>query len=124
MPLDLTYGTTVYDKGAIIAYTMMNYLGRETFDEAIKFYLNKFDSKAASSEDLRDAVSESSGIDMSDFFDTWVFTPGSPVYVVKDFTVQPNGNKFDVEVTMNQGHRGYEQCVCNAIYRRACKKYR
>lgn len=108
MPLDLTYGTTVYDKGAIIAYTMMNYLGRETFDEAIKFYLNKFDSKAASSEDLRDAVSESSGIDMSDFFDTWVFTPGSPVYVVKDFTVQPNGNKFDVEVTMNQGHRGYE----------------
>ena len=108
MPLDLTYGTTVYDKGAIIAYTMMNYLGRETFDEAIKFYLNKFDSKAASSEDLRDAVSESSGIDMSDFFDTWVFTPGSPVYVVKDFTVQPNGDKFDVEVTMNQGHRGYE----------------
>lgn len=108
MPLDLTYGTTVYDKGAIIVYTMMNYLGRETFDEAIKFYLNKFDSKAASSEDLRDAVSESSGIDMSDFFDTWVFTPGSPVYVVKDFTVQPNGNKFDVEVTMNQGHRGYE----------------
>ena len=108
MPLDLTYGTTVYDKGAIVVYTMMNYLGRETFDEAIKYYLNKFDSKAASSEDLRDAVSESSGIDMSDFFNTWVFTPGSPVYTVQNFTVQANGNKFDVEVTMNQGHRGYD----------------
>ncbi len=108
MPLDLTYGTTVYDKGAIVVYTMMNYLGRDTFDEAIKYYLNKFDSKSASSEDLRDAISESTGVDMSDFFDTWVFTPGSPVYVVQDFTVQPNGDKFDVQVTMHQGHRGYD----------------
>ena len=106
MPLDLTYGTTVYDKGAIIAYTMMNYLGRETFDEAIKFYLNKFDSKAASSEDLRDAISESTGVDMNDFFNTWVFNAGSPVYAVQHFTAQPNGDKYDVDITMKQGRRG------------------
>ena len=106
MPLDLTYGTTVYDKGAVVVNTMMNYLGRETFDEAIKYYLNKFSYKSASSEDLRDAVTESSGVDMNDFFDTWVFNAGSPVYTVQNFTVEPNGNKFDVEVMMNQGRRG------------------
>ena len=106
MPLDLTYGTTVYDKGAVVVNTMMNYLGRETFDEAIKYYLDKFSYKSASSEDLRDAVSESSGVDMNDFFDTWVFNAGSPVYTVQNFTVEPNGNKFDVEVMMNQNRRG------------------
>ena len=106
MPLDLTYGTTVYDKGAIVVYTMMNYLGRETFDNAIKYYLNKFDSKAASSEDLRDAISESTGIDMSDFFNTWVFNAGSPVYAVQHFTTKPNGDKYDVDITMQQGRRG------------------
>lgn len=106
MPLDLTYGTTVYDKGAIVVYTMMSYLGRDNFDQAIKYYLNKFDSRSASSEDLRDAITESTGVDMNDFFDTWVFTAGSPVYMVEHFTATPNGNKYDVEVTMRQGRRG------------------
>ena len=114
IPLDLTYGTTVYDKGAIIVYTMMNYLGRETFDKAIRYYLDKYSYKSASSEDLRDAISEHTGIDMSDFFDTWVFTAGSPVYMVQHFTSTPNGNKYDVEVIMTQDHRGAEH-VGNSV---------
>lgn len=116
LPLDLTYGTTAYDKGAVVAHTLMNYLGRETFNDAMKYYLNKFDSKAASSEDLRDALTEATGIDMSDFFDAWVFTPGSPAYNVQYFTVEPNGNKFDVHITMNQSHRGAEHIGDNARY--------
>ena len=106
MPLDLTYGTTVYDKGAAVVNTMMNYLGRETFNAVMKQYIEKFAFKTASSEDLRDAVSEFSGVDMTDFFDTWVFTAGSPVYSVKSFTTKANGDKYDVEIVMNQKHRG------------------
>ncbi|MBQ5856628.1 MAG: T9SS type A sorting domain-containing protein [Bacteroidales bacterium] len=106
MPLDLTYGTTVYDKGAAVVNTMMNYLGRETFDSVMKKYIEKFAFKTASSEDLRDAVSEFSGVDMTNFFDTWVFTAGSPVYSVKSFTTKANGDKYDVEIVMNQQHRG------------------
>lgn len=106
MPLDLTYGTTVYDKGAAVVNTMMNYLGRETFNAVMKQYIEKFAFKTASSEDLRDAVSEFSGVDMTDFFDTWVFTAGSPVYSVKSFTTKDNGDKYDVEIVMNQQHRG------------------
>ena len=90
MPLDLTYGTTVYDKGAAVVYTLMNYLGRETFDAAMKQYTEKFANKVASSEDLRDAISEFTNIDMTNFFDTWVFNAGSPVYTVQNFTVEPN----------------------------------
>ena len=108
MPLDLTYGTTVYDKGAVVVNTMMNYLGRETFENAMKQYLEKFAYKAASSEDLRDAISKFTNIDMTDFFDTWVFTAGSPVYSVKSFSTKANGDKYDVEIVMNQRHRGAE----------------
>ncbi len=106
MPLDLTYGTTVYDKGAAVVYTLMNYLGRETFDAAMKQYTEKFANKVASSEDLRDAISEFTNIDMTNFFDTWVFTPGSPVYSVNSFSSKDNGDKYDVEIVMNQKHRG------------------
>lgn len=116
LPLDLTYGTMAYDKGAIVAHTLMNYLGRETFNDAIKYYLNKFESKSASSEDLRDALTEATGIDMSDFFDAWVFTPGSPVYYVQHFTTAANGDKFDVNINMIQDHRGAEHIGNNVRY--------
>lgn len=106
MSLDLTYGTTVYDKGAVVVHTLMNYLGRETFDKVMKQYIDKYAYKTASSEDLRDAISEFAGVDMSDFFETWVFTPGSPAYSVQSFSSKANGDKFDVEITMNQKHRG------------------
>ena len=116
MPLDLTYGTTVYDKGAAVVNTMMNYLGRETFNAVMKQYIEKFAFKTASSEDLRDAVSEFSGVDMTDFFDTWVFTAGSPVYSVKSFTTKANGDKHDVEIVMNQKHRGADHIGNSARY--------
>lgn len=116
LPLDITYGTTAYDKGAVVVHTLMNYLGRETFNDAIKYYLNKFDSKAASSEDLRDALTEATDIDMSGFFDAWVFTPGSPAYYVQHFSTEPNGDKFDVHITMNQDHRGAEHIGDNVRY--------
>lgn len=116
MPLDLTYGTSVYDKGAVVVHTLMNYLGRETFDEVMKLYINRYAYKTASSEELRDAISEFSGIDMTDFFNTWVFTPGSPAYIVKSFTSKANGDKFDIEITMNQKHRGAEHTGNNVRY--------
>ena len=106
LPLDITYGTMAYDKGAVVAHSLMNYLGRETFSDAMKYYLNKFNAKSASSEDLCEALSEATGLNMNDFFEAWVYNPGSPVYYVQYFTVEPNGDKYDVQVNMVQDHRG------------------
>ena len=106
LPLDITYGTMAYDKGAVVAHSLMNYLGRETFSDAMKYYLNKFNAKSASSEDLCEALSEATGLNMNDFFEAWVYNPGSPVYYVQHFTVEPNGDKYDVQVNMVQDHRG------------------
>ncbi len=116
IPLDITYGMTAYDKGAVVVHSLMNYLGRETFDKAIKHYLDKFAYKAASSEDLRDALTEATGIDMTDFFNTYVFNPGSPAYNVKSFSSKANGEKYDVEITMNQQHRGADHIGDNVRY--------
>lgn len=108
LPLDLTYGTMAYDKGAVVAHTLMNYLGRDAFSKAMKYYLNKFDSKSASSQDLCEALSEDTDLDMNNFFEAWVYTPGSPVYYVQHFTTTANGDKFDVNINMVQDHRGAE----------------
>lgn len=116
MPLNLTYGTTVYDKGATVIHTMMNYLGRERFNEAMQYYLTQYQYDVATSENLRDAVTEFTGIDMTGFFDTWVFTAGNPHYLVESYNVTPNGNRFDVNITMKQKHRGVEHTGNGVIY--------
>ncbi len=116
MPLNLTYGTTVYDKGATVVHSLMNYLGREKFDNAIRHYLSEFSYKSASSEELRDVLSNFTGVDMTDFFNTWVFTPGSPNYSITNFSVEPNGNYYDVNVVMKQKHRGAEHIGNNVVY--------
>lgn len=116
LPLDLTYGTIAYDKGAVVAHTLMNYLGRDAFSKAMKYYLNKFDSKSASSQDLCEALSEDTGMDMNDFFEAWVYTPGSPAYYVQNFVVEPNGESFDVHLNMIQDHRGADYIGDGARY--------
>ena len=107
VPLEMTYdGSAVYDRGAVIVNTMMNYMGREPFFAALRHYLDTYAYRSASSEQLRDALTEASGIDMNGFFDTYVFTPGLPHYDVDILNVEPDGNRYDVTVRASYQHIG------------------
>ena len=107
MPLNMTYdGTAVYDRGAVIVNTLMNYLGRENFLTGIRHYLETYAYNAASSEQLRDALTEATGIDMSGFFDTYVFHGGMPHYAANIVEILPNGNQFDTKVQFGYEHVG------------------
>ena len=107
IPDNMTYDSDgVYDRGCVVATTLMNYIGREAFLNALKQYLERHAYSTASSEDLRDDLTEFTGIDMNGFFNTWVFTPGMPHYAVESLNTQPNGNGFDATVTMSYTHRG------------------
>ena len=107
MPETMTYdGTAIYDRGAVIVNTMMNYLGRENFLSGIRHYLETYAYNAASSEQLRDALTEATGIDMSGFFDTYVFHGGMPHYAANIVEILPNGNQFDSKVQFGYEHIG------------------
>lgn len=106
VPTKYTYGTTVYEKGATVVHTLMNYLGETVFFDAIKAYLSTYAYQSATSENLRDFLSEHTGIDLTDFFETWVFTPGSPHYAIDSVRTEANGSDYDVHVFVRQKHRG------------------
>ena len=107
MPLDMTYdGTAVYNRGAVVVNTMMNYMGRENFLAGIRHYLETYAYGAASSEQLRDALTEATDIDMSGFFDTYVFIGGMPHYDISILEVTPNGAQYDTRVQMKYRHIG------------------
>ena len=107
IPLDKTYdNNAVYDRGAVIANTMMNYMGRENFITGLRHYLNTHAYGTVSSEQFRDALTEATGIDMTGFFDTYVFTAGMPHYNVNLVNVTPNGTQYIARIQMSYWHYG------------------
>ena len=90
IPNDLTYGMTVYDKGGLVTHTLRYYLGDDLFFPAMRDYLQEYAYSPASSWDLRDFLTEHTGVDVSDFFEGWVFQPGFPSFEI-DSTSYNNG---------------------------------
>ncbi|MDD2634147.1 MAG: M1 family aminopeptidase [Bacteroidales bacterium] len=109
-PMDqsLTYSRTVYEKGASTAHSMRGYLGDELFFNGIKQFLQAKAYTSVSSYDMRDFLTDYSGIDMTDFFNDWVFSPGFLHYSIDSTTVQQNGADYDITVYMQQKLRGRE----------------
>ncbi|OYT15919.1 MAG: hypothetical protein B7C24_10545 [Bacteroidetes bacterium 4572_77] len=105
IPHNLTYGSTVYDKGATVVESLRGYLGDEVFFDAIKAYLNNYAYHHASSENMRDFLSNHTGVDMTDFFDAYVFTPGFSQFSV-DSVSHISGN--DYAIYMHQRIKGKE----------------
>lgn len=103
---DYTYGSTVYDKGGVVVQAMRHYMGDSLFFETVRAYTNHFKYKSVSSYEVRDFFSVYSGIDMTDFFDTWVFRPGFITFTVDSFHVEAYGQDFEVSVWFDQKVKG------------------
>lgn len=102
IPFDYTYGDHVYNKGADIAHTMRGYMGDSLFFHSVKTYLSQNNYNDVSSADFRDALTAASGMDMTNFFNDWVFSPGWSHFSVDSFTVVPNGLNYNVSVHVKQ----------------------
>lgn len=71
------YTATVYEKGAEIARMIANLLGKEKFRQGTDEYFCRFDGQAVTVEDLLDALSDGSGVDVRHFLN-WYSQPGTP----------------------------------------------
>lgn len=108
MDPEYTYGSTVYDKGALVAHALRYYMGDDLFFEGVRDYLATYAFNHADSYQLRDALSQSGGMDLTGFFDFYVFTPGFTHYSVDSFRVAPKCGQYQVELFMKQKHTGTE----------------
>ena len=117
MPLDMTYNSNaVYERGAVIVNTMMNYMGREAFLAAMRDYFQQYAYQAATSEDLCEALTQYSGIDMHGFFDSYVYASGMPhLYAVIE-SVTETGGQYEVELKLSYQHIGDSHIGQNNTY--------
>ncbi|MGQ0829716.1 MAG: M1 family aminopeptidase [Bacteroidota bacterium] len=102
IPFAYTYGRHVYDKGADVAHTMRGYMGDSLFFYSVKTYLAQNNYKDVSSADFRNALTAASGMDMTNFFNDWVFNPGWTHFSIDSFLVTPNGPNYNVTVYVKQ----------------------
>ncbi len=108
IPLDMTYDTkAVYERGAVIVNTLMNYLGREKFLEFFRKYFAQYEYQVMSSEQLLDFLSANNDFPLDDFFNTYVFTPGMPHYDLQLVNVKDLQNgKYEAALKLNYRHIG------------------
>ena len=102
IPQEFTYGDHVYNKGADIAHTMRGYMGDSLFFYSLKIYLSQNQFKDMSSVDFMNILTVASGMNMSDFFNDWVFNPGWPHFSIDSTVVVPAGLSYNVTVFVKQ----------------------
>jgi hypothetical protein len=106
VPLEVTYGTTSYDKGADVVHTLRGYLGDSLFFAGLKTIIANNQLQNINSESFRDQLNAINGIDVTHFFEDWVLQPGFPEFSIDSVEVSGSGSSYDVTVHYRQKLRG------------------
>jgi puromycin-sensitive aminopeptidase len=72
-----------YEKGASVLRMLEQFLGPEVFRRGISFYLAKHKYSNTETNDLWDAIEESSKQPVRDMMDSWIFQEGHPLVSVE-----------------------------------------
>ena len=97
IPLNITYGDHVYNKGADVARTLRSFMGDEDFFAASAALMTERPFTDISSADLRDFFQNYTPLDLTAFFDQWVFGPGFPEFRIQQWSTG-TGNSVELEI--------------------------
>ncbi|MBA4168479.1 MAG: M1 family peptidase, partial [Chitinophagaceae bacterium] len=90
-----------YEKGGWVLHMLRRQLGDSTFWKGIRNYYNKYAGKNAVTDDFRKSMEESSGRDLKQFFQQWLYTAGHPVlHIDHSFS----NKMLTVTITQQQEH--------------------
>ena len=77
------YTATVYEKGAEVIRMIHTLLGEQNYRKATDLYFENFDGQAVTTNDFLWAMSEASGVDLTQF-ERWYHQNGTPKLYVKE----------------------------------------
>ncbi|MFH0866318.1 MAG: M1 family aminopeptidase [Bacteroidota bacterium] len=105
IPTEITYGSTVYENGADVIHTLRYYLGDSLFFSTVKAWMNTYKFDHISTDELRDFFTAQSGVDVTDFFEGWIKTPGFPHFSIDSVVYEGTGNDYTVYVRQKLHHK-------------------
>jgi aminopeptidase N len=114
VPHAITYGDHSYNKGADVAHTLRGYMGDQEFFDGLQSFLAANHFKDVDAYNFRDHINANTGVDVTDFFNDWVFNPGFPAFYIDSITSTASGNGiFDVKIYVKQKLKGTTQYFSN-----------
>lgn len=99
IPYEHTYGTHTYYKGASIMHNLRGYLGDSLFRQGMSDILEVYQYQAVDAGLFRDQLTASTGVDMTSFFNDWIFSPGFALYELDSVQVEPTANPSEWKAT-------------------------
>jgi hypothetical protein len=107
VPQSVTYGTTTYDKGGIVAHSLRSYLGDSLFFYGIKtlFEQNLFSN--VNSLQFFNKLSLITGVELSDFYLGWVHQPGFLHFSVDSVIPMAQQDKYAISMKQKLHHANY-----------------
>lgn len=106
MPQEWTYGTHTYNKGAIVLHSLRSYMGDEAFSDGLTSFLGTYAFQPVNTTLLRDHLSMTSGMDLTDFFRDWIQQPGWAAFEIDAQQVTHGENGWILQLTIGQKQRG------------------
>ncbi len=89
----------IYQKGSWTLHMLRGVIGTENFWKGIKSYYHKYRDRHATVADFRRVMEEVSGKDLSDFFEQWLYKPGTLKY---SGAWRFDGEKKEVNIKLEQ----------------------
>ena len=65
--------TLVYHKGAYVLHLLRELLGERAFWDGLRYYTRTYFGRSVTTADFQAAMERSSGRNLADFFDRWVY---------------------------------------------------
>jgi aminopeptidase N len=69
-----------YDKGSAVIHTLRFVMGDSLFFSGLKTFQNHYSFSTASIDDLKADLQTSSGLNLNDYFNQWLFGEGYPIF--------------------------------------------
>ncbi len=107
IPQEYTYDAIgSYDRGATMVQALRAYLGDDVFFDASKAMLEDLAFTSISSYDMEANFSKNTGVDMSGWFNNYIYHGGTPHYSIDSFTVLPVTGSYEVTIYVKQKRHG------------------
>ena len=106
-----------YNKGAMVLHMLRKKLGDTNFFKGVKNYITdpNLAYNYAKTPDLMAHLEASSGLDLNEFFNDWVYNQGYPTYSITWH--QPTTNTISIQLNQTQSHASVSFFEANVTIR-------
>ena len=105
-----------YGKSAMVFHMLRRQYGDEAFYKAIRRFVQDYSFQVATWEDLKKTFEITTGQDLSDYFQQWVYEVGTPELELTDIQAQRKGGGYEVNFTVLQQGSVYRLFVPVTFY--------